>query len=169
MTEQEIIKNELLQPYECTVNSLHLINKNALDVTCMTHGSEYEKVGELACILEDKRDRAKYEVDEVYALLTTKYREETEKDGGKPLSDKKIEAMVITSSEYKEILTQYLDLKYKTNLIESLIKSLDKKTKELDNLCSLYLGGYFAHNVGEVKEKTVTTMRNIVTEQRNKI
>lgn len=169
MINQEEIKNELLAPYSCTTQSLHTINKNALDDSCMVHGSEYDKVGELLCYLENEEDKTKYEVDEVYALLTATFREQTEKDGAKPLSDKKIEAMVITATEYKQITDKYLDLKYKTNLIKSLVKSLDKKTKMLDNLCSLYLGGYFAHNVGEVKEKTVTTMRNIVTEQRNKI
>lgn len=169
ITEQEKIKDAILKDYGLTTQFLHKIDKNALDEDCERHAAEYDKVSEALCFLEDARDRAKYNLDEIEALLSLEALSASTKDGGKPLSDKKIEMSVISDERYKAAVTLYLDLKYKAKLIEKLIYSLDKKTHELGNLCSLYIGGYFAKIAGDhvvVKEQQSKQMREFISEKR---
>lgn len=140
LAEKGLIKQDILNT-----------DKFALDKECIEHPQIYDIVGELVSYLEGERDSVKLDKEELWAQKAINYRKLLEAEGTKT-SDPKIEQLVTIDPEYKKVSKKYLELKLKCDLLKNVKESLDKKTKQLDNLTYLFNSNYFTLNVGREKE-----------------
>lgn len=95
-------------------------------------------------IARHRMDEAKAELELEEARLGQKMREFPERFGLSKVTEKAIESAIITHDDYQEALSEYNDCKYKVDLIDAAVKSIDQRKYALQKKVELFGMEYFS-------------------------
>jgi hypothetical protein len=118
------------------------INKYALDDELLTQPQLYQRYSDELAICEGERDAIKFELEQIEAELSGKYRKENTKVTEKALKD-----LVILDAEYTDYFKKYIIAKTKAKKLSGFVTALEQRKSSLEYLIKLFLAGYF----GEVR------------------
>jgi hypothetical protein len=119
------------------------INEGRLDREWIEQPSRYMKYSELSAQWDSKAKRAKEKVEITKAELYKQIKEEASESGDK-ITDKGIEASILTHKKYKEAMEEYLEANEKSSIYYSAVKAFEHRKSALENLVKLHIGGYFS-------------------------
>jgi len=89
-------------------------------------------------------DELKQALEITKAEIDRKIRATPEKYKLEKITDKSIESITITSSEYKQAFQEYLDAKYEADMAMSAVRAFEQRKEALENLVRLHGQQYFA-------------------------
>jgi hypothetical protein len=145
------------------------IDKNDLDTAWMRLPQLFYTVSSECVTANTERDRAKATVDEVYARLDKKLRQEAEEEveaqrAADPKSKAKvtegrISQMIADSAEMQEVKAEYLSLKELADRWAALKESYQQKSYALRGLDELYAANYFTRDGGGAARSDVLNDR----------
>lgn len=118
------------------------------------------KVADLRLIVAER----KAAVDLVKAELELAIRAEPENYGVKKVTEKLVEAVIITQDEYKTALKKYNRAKHKLDQYQAIVSALEHRKSALEGAVKLHGQGYFAEpREPEGKPMTEANKRRVRT------
>jgi hypothetical protein len=120
-----------------------LISKHELDTECVQQAEYYRQAAEFSANCIEERDQAELAMDITYAEIARDLRAHATEQGQK-IAEKAVETSIFLHPTYIEARTNYLELKAKALKADALRKAWEQRKDTLEQLCRLYLAGYFA-------------------------
>jgi hypothetical protein len=120
-----------------------LIDKYSLDRECVEQAENYRQAAELFANCVEERDRAELGMDITYAEIARDLRAIALERGDR-VTEKAIDSAIMLNPDYIKSRGTYLELKAKTLKADALRKAWEQRKDTLEQLCRLYLAGYFA-------------------------
>ncbi len=132
-----------------------------LDKAVLQHSILYQKVHENYAIACSERDGLKKLLEEVYAQVSLKIREQANMEG-KKLTEDLVKQMTLLDSDYQVVTTSWLDSKLDSELWGALKESYSSRGYMIKEIADLWMASYFATTsisnskpVGEVQIQQV--------------
>jgi hypothetical protein len=139
---QKLIKSEIMEKlnYE---NDLR-IEDTALDLEYLEQSSLFMKYARHLAETQRDLDEAKQNLDIVKAETDKKIRETPDKYGLEKVTDKAIEAIILTDKDCKKAYQDFLDAKYEKDMAQNAVNSMNMRKDMLEALIKLNGQQYFA-------------------------
>jgi hypothetical protein len=131
------------------------IDKSRLDDECVTHSATLFEIHSALIKAQEKRDAAKIAVDEMYAEVDAKIRNNALIKGEK-ITEAKISNQIILDNDYKEVYTNYINAKLEADNLVAVKDSYIARGVMIRSLCELYVAGYFSDISVKGTKQTVT-------------
>ena len=118
------------------------IDKDALDLVCITHAELFGEVADRHTRAVSERDFKKDALSTAYSEIESEIRSKAAEKGDK-ITEKAIAAQVLLSDEYLEANEEYLNEKKEADLWANKKEAFMQKSSMIKRLCDLYLAGYY--------------------------
>jgi hypothetical protein len=120
------------------------IDDSALDIEWCEQPALFWKYAKYAAQCRKDVDFAKQKLDVTKAELDNDIRENPAKYGLEKVTDKAIEAVIVTCEDYKVAYKAFLDAKFESDMSSSAVSAMNQKKEALENLVRLHGQSYFA-------------------------
>lgn len=120
------------------------IDPEALDVEWLHQAELMIKYTRHAAKARMEVDQSKQALDIIRAGLDKDIRELPDQYGIVKVTDKVVEATIITLMEYQEAFQEYLDAKYEADMASGAVQSFQQRKDALQELVRLHGQSYFA-------------------------
>lgn len=124
--------------------SILQIDEHQLDIEWKNQPSLYYKAASKLADVRQRYDEAKAELDLCYAGLSLQIRDNPDIFELNKVTDKSVEACILTQKEYRMAQKELWDAKHKVDVFQARVTALDHRKKALENLVSLRLAEYFS-------------------------
>jgi hypothetical protein len=121
-----------------------IIDETALDVEWLEQAALFLKYARHLAQSRMELDQAKQALDIIRAGLDKDIRELPDQYGITKITDKAVEATIITLVEYQEAFQEYLDAKYETDMSQGAVQAFQQRKDALQELVRLHGQSYFA-------------------------
>jgi hypothetical protein len=128
-----------------------LIDKNAMDDMWLEQPSIYQEIGERLALEISLRDQAKDDLADIAAELDTAVRELHADDDKKP-TETALKNEIKQDKTYKSALARQRALELNVSRLQMLRDSFHQRRYALQDLTTLWTGGYFTSNSGAAKD-----------------
>lgn len=120
------------------------IDSSALDCEWLEQAALMIKYTRHAAKVRMELDQSKQALDIVRAGLDKDIRELPDQYGITKITDKAVEATIITLMEYQEAFQEYLDAKYEADMAQGAVQAFQQRKDALQELVRLHGQSYFA-------------------------
>jgi len=122
------------------------IDPDALDVEWLRQSNLFIKYSEALSRERKYLDKCKDKLDVIRSALDLAIRKDPLRYFGRDfkLTENAIQSMIVTSSEYKELQGDILEIKYNVDVLGAAVRSLEQKKDSLENLVKLLGMQYFS-------------------------
>lgn len=131
--------------------ALITIDKHAMDDMWLEQPRIYQEIGERLALEISRRDEAKDELADVSATVDAEVRELHADDDKKP-TETAIKNEVKADPRYKRALGNQRELELGVSRLTALKDSFHQRRYALQDLTTLWTGGYFTSNSGAAKD-----------------
>lgn len=121
-----------------------LIDPEALDVECCRQAELFHKWSELASKVKGEVEKAKFDMDTVFARLDLKVRKRPGKYGLEDPKEAAVKATVSTHPDYLAAVAKYHDWRAESLWLDRAVDALEMKKRMLEELVKLHGLQYFA-------------------------
>lgn len=128
-----------------------MIDKNAMDDMWLEQPAIYQEIGERLALEISRRDEAKDDLADVTAELDAAVRELHADDDKKP-TETALKNEIKQDKKYKVALARQRALELNVSRLTSLKDSFHQRRYALQDLTTLWTGGYFTSNSGAAKD-----------------
>lgn len=118
------------------------IDKDALDDELVEQPTLFLLAADAASLAMSRRDEAKAELDQTYAVVCDTIRTEAVAKNEK-MTEAKLEAQAKQNKDFVEATDKWLRLKKKSDDASNLKESYDQRGKAMKELVALFIGGYW--------------------------
>jgi|SRR5215469_1005194 len=119
------------------------IDKDALDEEFVRQPNLYWEVAHEYSRAMGMKDQLRHEIDLTKAELDKTIRDRYERDGGR-LTEAKLESEILNTQRMADILNEYDQWKYMTEVWNSLKEATSQRAYALRDLAQLHISGYYA-------------------------
>jgi hypothetical protein len=127
------------------------IDKHAMDDMWLEQPQIYQEIGERLALEISRRDEAKDDLADVTAELDTEVRELHAADDKKP-TETALKNEIKQDKTYKAALARQRALELNVSRLTALKDSFHQRRYALQDLTTLWTGGYFTSNSGAAKD-----------------
>lgn len=120
------------------------IEEGCLDVEWIGQAELMLKYGKHAAEMKRNLDRAKEKLELTKSELDRAIRTSPEDFDLEKVTDKAIDALIPTLTEYKEASKEYLNAKFESDVAFAAVKAFEQRKDALENLVRLHGQQYFA-------------------------
>lgn len=138
------------------------IDKNALDEEWIKQPYLYMQYAEKFVYAQDKKQKAKENLEVVKAQADKRARENLTIKGEK-ITESKVSSEIVLDPEYKKALSELNEILLEVNLLDFSVKAMDHRKKALEKSVDLYLGGYFS------KPRETKNNADFIDDTKNKV
>jgi hypothetical protein len=128
-----------------------MIDKHAMDDMWLEQPGIYQEIGERLALEISRRDEAKDDLADVTAELDTAVRELHADDDKKP-TETALKNEIKQDAKYKRALARQRALELNVSRLTSLKDSFHQRRYALQDLTTLWTGGYFTSNSGAARD-----------------
>lgn len=120
------------------------IDPDALDVEWLGQSELMRRYTKHASQLKKEVDQAKERLEVGKAKLEMKIRANPEQYGLAKATEASIQSALILQPEYHELMNDYINTKYESDVAIGVVRSLDHRKAALEELVRLFTSSYFA-------------------------
>ena len=120
------------------------IDPNALDIEFLDQPNLFMKYAKLAAKAKKRVDEAKEKVDLVKAKLDHDIRIKPGVYGIEKVTETVVANAIIQQDEYEAVNKDFLDAKYRADLMQAAVRAFDQRKSALENLVRLLGMEYFS-------------------------
>lgn len=120
------------------------INPEELDVEWLEQPRLMIRYAQIASKAKKEMDMAKERLETVRAELDRDIRSDPGRYALTKITESVVQSTVISQSEYKEAMQDYIDAQYEFNMTKYAVQAMEQRKKALENLVILHGQQYFA-------------------------
>lgn len=141
-----------------------IIDKYNLEEAVQTQATLYFAVSDALAQEISKRDAYKKAMEEVYAMASLEFRQESAKQGVKMTEDQ-IKQSALLDKAYQTLQNDYLSQRLLCDRLSALKEAFSNRGYMIRDLVSLWIAGYFSDNAVKADEKIVESVRYDIARQ----
>ena len=120
------------------------IDESALDVEWLRQAQLMLWYGNHTAQKRKEVDQKKEQLEVIKAELDRKIREDPNFFELSKITEAVVQNTIIVQPEYKEVMEEYIEIKYEYDMAVTAVRAIDTKKTALENLVKLYGQQYFA-------------------------